>query len=168
MVRGLARLGFASYEAYLASPGWRTRRLAAFRRCRTGCIACGSGQLLHAHHVTYANLGRETGRDLVVLCQGCHEATHRLISDGHDMAIAHDLVAARAVEVAERGGMRVVRLPPGPRVVPRVRQPRKKKAKKKTAAPVSKKARALGDANDRLHRQQVAARERRRARGLDW
>lgn len=47
------------------------------RAYHAGCQACGSGEDLQVHHRHYDTLGNEAPRDLVLLCDACHEATHK-------------------------------------------------------------------------------------------
>ena len=77
----LNRLGFTQYSAYLASPHWlRLKDRFYTSPSYTGqCLACGTaGERLDVHHVTYERLGREHLTDLVALCRGCHQNTHRV------------------------------------------------------------------------------------------
>ncbi len=158
MDAGLRALGFGTYTEYVASPGWRRRRRAAFRSGR--CLACGATRKLVAHHITYLNIGRETQKDLVLLCDGCHSETHRLIQKGVDMAIAHDLVGAKR---ADRGNRTVV-LPPSPRDIPRRKVKKRRVAKAPPVRQPSAKLLRLAEENERLHRRQAEARRRRERR----
>jgi hypothetical protein len=40
---------------------------------------CGSKKRLDVHHLTYANLGKESINDLRVLCRSCHDKVHSLL-----------------------------------------------------------------------------------------
>lgn len=147
LARGLERLGLASYADYLASDGWKLRRRQTRRRAYGLCCACGAAADLHVHHATYARLGDELAADLVLLCSGCHEATHRLAAEGVPLAVAHEEWRRRS----GRTGPRVVRLPPGPRrrpgpaLTPEAR--RERKAAKKA------RSRALREKAERLRRE---------------
>jgi len=83
----LTKLGFASYEEYLASPQWqlfRSRFLSAVpaplvcNRCRAAWWACELvyGQRVNLHHKTYKNIGKEKFDDIEILCRRCHELQH--------------------------------------------------------------------------------------------
>ncbi len=70
------RLGRTWYESYLRTPEWAQRRLRALDLSGHACERCGSGGLLHVHHVTYARVGMELPSDLEALCPTCHEREH--------------------------------------------------------------------------------------------
>lgn len=76
--RRLRELGFESYDAYLASPHWRSTK-ASFRASDLPqvCI-CGEVDNLDLHHKTYARLGCEHLEDLILLCRNCHRMVHVL------------------------------------------------------------------------------------------
>ena len=65
------------YEAYLGSGAWKRKRENLFRRVASSCDCCGGTEELHCHHLTYANMFDEDLCDLRVLCEACHEETHR-------------------------------------------------------------------------------------------
>jgi 5-methylcytosine-specific restriction endonuclease McrA len=67
------------YEVYLDSNPWRKLRALVIAR-DGGCLACGSGEKLHCHHIHYRTLGAELGDELVTLCEACHKAEHRTAS----------------------------------------------------------------------------------------
>lgn len=64
------------YEAYLKSPEWRRKRLAAPQRAEHRCQVCYSHKRLDVHHRTYVRFGEEHDADLTVLCRRCHELFH--------------------------------------------------------------------------------------------
>jgi 5-methylcytosine-specific restriction endonuclease McrA len=43
------------------------------------CAICGGNENLNIHHLTYKTLGNESMGDLRVLCERCHEVSHKLI-----------------------------------------------------------------------------------------
>ena len=64
------------YDLYLKSPEWKAisdecKRLANFK-----CNRCDNTTNLHAHHLTYDNIGEEKQEDLECLCLSCHEIEH--------------------------------------------------------------------------------------------
>jgi DNA repair exonuclease SbcCD ATPase subunit len=65
-----------SYLAYLRSPEWQRRRLAALRRAGNRCQVCNSSKHLDVHHRTYERFRRELPGDLTVLCRACHDIFH--------------------------------------------------------------------------------------------
>lgn len=65
-----------SYEAYIKSPAWKRKREEAFRKYGKRCAGCGSIDLLHVHHKSYARFTRERLTDLVIVCEGCHSVIH--------------------------------------------------------------------------------------------
>ena len=60
------------YRAYLASPAWQEKRMAAFKRCGCICEGCKSATATEIHHVTYERFKRELPGDLAALCHACH------------------------------------------------------------------------------------------------
>ena len=65
------------YDLYLKSPEWKAisdecKRLANFK-----CNRCDNTTNLHAHHLTYDNIGEEKQEDLECLCLSCHEEEHQ-------------------------------------------------------------------------------------------
>lgn len=78
----LERLGYASYDQYLASTHWReTRaRYQAAPDLPQACI-CGETEV-DLHHKTYVRLGEERLTDLVPLCRRCHHMVHLLVRRG--------------------------------------------------------------------------------------
>jgi len=71
--RLLARMGFASYEEYLASDLWRDIRLRKAKAEDGRCFGCGK-QTRQVHHGAYDEdtlLGRVLSR-LYMACDACH------------------------------------------------------------------------------------------------
>jgi len=68
------------YHAYLRSPEWKERRIAALRYWGYACAlnARHRGQL-EVHHRCYDRLGAETPTDVIVLCARCHRLFHDLL-----------------------------------------------------------------------------------------
>jgi hypothetical protein len=77
----LKRLGFRTYDAYLASPHWtdfKTRyRLSSLPQ---SCLVCSSPSVT-LHHLSYERLGDERLEDVVPLCWPHHEAVHAFLAD---------------------------------------------------------------------------------------
>lgn len=67
----------ASYEQYINSPEWQTKRALYKRSRKWECRRCGIKRGLHLHHLTYRNFGRESLDDLLPLCSPCHDLVHR-------------------------------------------------------------------------------------------
>jgi 5-methylcytosine-specific restriction endonuclease McrA len=80
--RGVRALGYKDYEAYVASPHWRSIRQSVLEAQRTRlqrnmCEGCGSdGGGFDVHHKTYERLGNELVEDCQVLCKQCHDKLH--------------------------------------------------------------------------------------------
>ena len=81
--RNLRRLGYDSYQKYLASSHWKQTRKAYYADPDTPkvCI-CGTDEGLALHHLTYERLGAERPEDLHPLCNDCHLTVHRLARAG--------------------------------------------------------------------------------------
>lgn len=70
-------VGWKSYEAYLRSMRWRYLRKQALKRDGKACRVCASTECLEVHHRKYPKvLGRESVKDLCVLCARCHRLFH--------------------------------------------------------------------------------------------
>lgn len=68
----------AAYRSYIKSDAWRDKREWVFNRKGRKCKVCKSTENLHIHHCTYEMLGKERLRDLVPLCQSCHDLVHKM------------------------------------------------------------------------------------------
>jgi len=74
------------YEAYLLTPAWKEKREWALRCADHTCADCGyrpgsnwptpGPKHLEVHHLNYDHVGEELVRDLLVLCDECHEIRH--------------------------------------------------------------------------------------------
>jgi DNA-directed RNA polymerase subunit RPC12/RpoP len=65
------------YKEYLTTPEWQETRKAQLKRANYRCQVCNSNKdFLNVHHRTYEHRGEETYKDLIVLCQDCHEIFH--------------------------------------------------------------------------------------------
>lgn len=74
------------YEEVLVSP--RFRGLVNSIKNKTGnqCQLCGQREDLHAHHLSYDNLGNESESEILIVCRKCHVHCHNL-HDGHGFAV---------------------------------------------------------------------------------
>lgn len=65
------------YREYLRTPEWQERRDNHLRSAGYRCQLCNSGnKRLDVHHRTYVRRGQEYYKDLIVLCDTCHEIFH--------------------------------------------------------------------------------------------
>jgi hypothetical protein len=60
-----------TYMAYLKSPEWATKRMAALARAGGNCERCAA-PAREVHHRTYERVGAERPEDLQALCAPCH------------------------------------------------------------------------------------------------
>lgn len=73
----LQELRSMPYYEYLQTPEWQDTRKRAMKRASFRCQVCNAyGVRLNVHHRTYERRGYEDSRDLIVLCEGCHEIFH--------------------------------------------------------------------------------------------
>jgi len=70
------------YEEYIASAAWRKKRQERLVISKFKCAACGSGQNLDVHHLTYARFLNEDMADLLPLCRTHHDAVEDLVAKG--------------------------------------------------------------------------------------
>lgn len=78
LVERLTSQANVQYGQYICSPDWKRRREWAMQSGGRCCATCSSTKRLEVHHKTYERLGAERLEDLIVLCQACHRAVHRL------------------------------------------------------------------------------------------
>lgn len=74
----IQRLRNMSYPEYLTSAHWRMLRDAALYRDKKKCRDCGIRDHLQVHHLTYTRRGFENIKDVIVLCDDCHQMRHYL------------------------------------------------------------------------------------------
>lgn len=72
------KLGFPSYQAFLASATWKKRRARFYKdHPDRFCALCDGQNLpLEIHHLSYNRLGHERDEDLAFLCRSCHDSFH--------------------------------------------------------------------------------------------
>jgi len=68
-------------QVYLRSDHWKQTRIKALTSSHFSCCGCGCKDMLQVHHLTYENLGSESGEDLMVLCSRCHGLAHDLLRE---------------------------------------------------------------------------------------
>lgn len=66
-----------SYKHYLQSKHWRDKKTELYNAKAYKCYFCGKGKSLHAHHITYENIGKEILEDLIYLCRKHHTYVHK-------------------------------------------------------------------------------------------
>lgn len=65
------------YAKYLRSEDWKSRKEYLSQQWNNECACCKKNKNLHLHHLSYDNLGKETIRDVILLCKGCHLDVHK-------------------------------------------------------------------------------------------
>jgi hypothetical protein len=74
----LKELRYMPYKDYLKSSEWQERRIRHLKSAGFRCQVCNNGGIrLDVHHRTYERRGEEFFKDLIVLCENCHELFHR-------------------------------------------------------------------------------------------
>lgn len=66
------------YQVYLKSPHWILVKKHFYEKNKKECKVCGSHLHLNIHHKTYVHFGMELEKDLICLCENCHDAAHKL------------------------------------------------------------------------------------------
>lgn len=75
-VEAQVKIRYASYEEYLESDLWKSKR-RHIRFIRGGvCEGCGTEDNLHVHHGSYAHVGNEPDNELFLVCRSCHAGIH--------------------------------------------------------------------------------------------
>jgi hypothetical protein len=64
------------YQAYLCSPEWWEKRSQAINNAKGRCEKCYLKAATCVHHLTYARKYNELPKDLMALCDDCHETIH--------------------------------------------------------------------------------------------
>jgi 5-methylcytosine-specific restriction endonuclease McrA len=64
------------YAAYLHTDHWKQVRSNALERAVYQCQLCKGSNRLAVHHNNYWCIGKETERDVIVLCDMCHKKHH--------------------------------------------------------------------------------------------
>ena len=77
-----------NYKAYLKTKHWKGIRL---KYKGSKCLFCDSKRI-QVHHLTYKNIGNETGRDLVPLCRKHHKKIHNIKKSGRRYRIKDSYV----------------------------------------------------------------------------
>src|SRR5699024_3169644 len=76
------------YEEYLKTEHWRHFRSEAISFFGKKCQLCNDKEkIIHIHHKTYENKGRETFNDVIPLCNTCHKKVHAMVKNGHHEVI---------------------------------------------------------------------------------
>jgi predicted HNH restriction endonuclease len=77
LLTSLTRWRWHSYDDYLRSAVWRSKRARALRRAGEACQVCNARDRLQVHHREYeGRWGEEPDDDLTVLCDDCHQLYH--------------------------------------------------------------------------------------------
>lgn len=64
-------------NTYLLSDHWIDLRNSLIAKVNYKCEKCGSSpKTLNCHHLSYANLGKELRKDLIIVCKDCHLSYH--------------------------------------------------------------------------------------------
>lgn len=73
------------YAVYILSKEWRARCALFYKMHGHFCVACGSKEYIHMHHMTYRHLGNELDGELAPLCRECHKEYHELYGVSREM-----------------------------------------------------------------------------------
>lgn len=84
----LQAMGLGCFSEYHKTLHWQRINTAIKKDRPWTCYACGADKDLHITHKTYSRLGKESLRDLVVLCKPCQEEVDTLIESGITQAHA--------------------------------------------------------------------------------
>jgi hypothetical protein len=67
-----------AYNLHIRSAQWRNTRKTLFKMRGKRCEVCGSSaSQLELHHLTYERMGRESAKDLLIVCPDCHTREDR-------------------------------------------------------------------------------------------
>ncbi len=69
----MKKINKLEYGKYLKSARWDNLRKFMYNRAGYRCQLCGEKkERLNVHHNSYDNIGNESEKDLIVLCESCH------------------------------------------------------------------------------------------------
>jgi len=64
-------------QQYILTPEWDMKRKSVLARDKYTCQRCGAQNTqLSVHHITYKNHFKEESKDLITVCQACHQSLH--------------------------------------------------------------------------------------------
>lgn len=94
--RGIRSKGMNNYKEYLNSEHWKSfsRKVKSERRY---CQNCCKKHNLNVHHKNYECLGKETDKDVIILCGDCHFRFHKKPKWVKQMALRKELDFTRAI-----------------------------------------------------------------------
>ena len=72
------------HKKYITSSIWKNKKEEILKLKGNKCIICGNNEVINIHHLNYNFLGHEEEneyKDVVVLCQSCHEKLHEYLKD---------------------------------------------------------------------------------------
>jgi len=67
-------------DKYLNSKHWKDFRKKIYDKYNGVCQECGYKfpiEHCHVHHISYKNVGKETDKDVRLLCSDCHNQLHK-------------------------------------------------------------------------------------------
>ncbi|PTE12453.1 HNH endonuclease [Mesorhizobium helmanticense] len=65
-----------TYNAYLQSEEWATKRELVLKRALGICEGCRIKKASEVHHLSYSHVGKEFLFELVAVCEDCHQRLH--------------------------------------------------------------------------------------------
>jgi len=75
------------YRAYLASPAWQAKRIAAFQRSHGICEVCKAAAAREVHHRSYGSFGHERPEDILALCPPSHRREDEKLRIERELAL---------------------------------------------------------------------------------
>ena len=100
-----------SYQIYLNSESWKSKRDKLFASVGEICADCGKKKKLQAHHLTYDNFGNEPLSDLLALCKTCHMERHGIFKFTPDIKTAQlsvELVYSKAYQTLNASSIKML------------------------------------------------------------
>ena len=76
------------YYKYLKTGKWKRRRLEYYKTHKKICFCCEERSYV-LHHLTYERIGEELDKDLIPLCEECHNEIHTLILNDCQINLAN-------------------------------------------------------------------------------
>lgn len=82
----LKKLKTMQYDRYVRTGHWQRIKRNYYKKHKKICYCCGEDSYV-LHHINYSRRGEEKDKDLVTLCENCHNEVHNLILNEDDIKL---------------------------------------------------------------------------------
>jgi len=91
--RKIEKLREMDYMEYLKTDWWKHRRKKFINKFKIKDCYCCKESFREVHHCSYDRIGNEKDKDLVLLCNKCHNEVHNLVLNDKKIKLkeAHEI-----------------------------------------------------------------------------